>query len=96
MAASDWIKNSHLRPQDSQEYPPEVDDEILEGLHKLSFEELDHLADTIGARDNSGELLPPDEWSREQYIEILSEIGDMTKGQVQRIRAYLNITPKQQ
>ncbi len=90
----DWIKNLHLPPRRGVEYPPEIDEEILEGLKKLSFEELDQLADISGVRVYLGVLLPADEWSRDEYIEILSDISDMTEGQVQRIRTYLNIKPK--
>ncbi len=90
----DWIKNLHRPPKDNKEYPPEVDAEILGGLQKLSFDELDELAGISGVRDITGELTPPEDWDRDQYIEILSDIGDMTDGQVNKIRAFLNIDPK--
>lgn len=90
----DWIKNLHLPPQRGKEYPPEIDNEILNVLQKLSFEQLNHLADISGVRNYLGVLLPPNEWSREQYIEILSDISEMTEGQVRKIRTYIKDLPE--
>lgn len=89
-----WIKNLSLPLENKKQYPQEVDEEILQELQKLSFEELDQLADTSGVRSYLGVLLPQNEWSREQYIEILSDISEMTDGQIKRIRTYLNIASK--
>lgn len=88
-----WVKDLHLPLDDRRQYPPEVNIEILEALQKLSLGQLDQLADISGVRDYLGVLLPRDEWSREQYIEILSDISEMTEGQIQKIRSYLNIAP---
>lgn len=87
----DWIKKLGCPLPSSQEYPPEIDIEILEGLQNLSCDELDQLADTSGVRNYLGVLLPPNEWSREQYIEILSDTSEMTKGQIEKIRTRLGL-----
>ena len=90
-AIPDWIKNIHKPLKHGGEYSPEIDTTIRQRLDQLSLSELDQLADASGVRDSLGVLMPSDEWSREQYIEILSDIGEMNDAQVRRLRALLGI-----
>lgn len=88
-----WIQELNLsKPSDTQkEYPDIVDRDVLHALEQLSFKELDALADSSGVREHQGVLTPADEWSREQYIEVLSNIGEMTQSQIEKIRSHLGI-----
>lgn len=91
----EWIKRLDLSRQiDTQStFPTIIDHDILRGLEKLSPEELDELADISGVREHQGVLVPSHAWSREQYIEILSNTGEMLAPQVERIKKYLQ-TPR--
>lgn len=91
----EWIKRLDLSRQiDTQStFPAVIDHDILRGLEKLSHEELDALADISGVREHQGVLAPSHTWSREQYVEILSNTGEMLAPQVKRIKKYLQ-TPK--
>lgn len=87
----DWIKNIH-KPQDSSApYAPEADKVIFDSIKNLSFQELNQLASDSGVRERLGVLTPPEEWSREQYIEILSDISDMPDAQVKLLYKLLGI-----
>ncbi len=90
----DWIKNLDLStiPEPGVTFPAKVDSDILHALQTLSFDELNTLADISGVREHQGILTPPDEWDREQYIEILSDVGEMLDPQVDRIKKYLGIS----
>jgi hypothetical protein len=87
----EWIKRLDLSTpaKTTESYPAIVDSDILKGLLKLSDSQLDQLADISGVREHQGVLTPANEWSREQYIEILSDVGEMTVSQPERIRKYL-------
>lgn len=89
----EWIKELSLsKSVDTQDaYPDTIDGDILHALEQLSLEELDTLADSSGVREHQGTLTPSNNWSREQYIEVLSNIGEMTQPQVDRIRSHLGI-----
>ncbi|KKW03555.1 MAG: hypothetical protein UY35_C0005G0003 [Candidatus Saccharibacteria bacterium GW2011_GWC2_48_9] len=89
----DWIQKLDLsRPVDpSAGYHAIVDEEILAALQQLSLKELDELADISGVRAHQGVLTPPNESSREEYVEILSDVGEMVPPQIVRIREYLGI-----
>ena len=89
----DWIqKLEPSKPFDPDTgYPAIVDEKILAALQQLSLKELDELADISGVREHQGVLTPPSECSREEYMEILSDVGEMVAPQVVRIREYLRI-----
>jgi len=86
-----WINNLHQPAKTGLEYPQIIDSSIADALHKLTLEELNILADKSGVRDSLGVLSPPQEWSRDQYIEILSDISEMTDPQIDFIYKFLNI-----
>lgn len=90
----DWIRNSRNPPQVHKDYPAEIDSQILQRVQELSFDELNHLVETSGIRDSLGILMPPEEWSNEQYIEALSDTSEMTTPQIDFIYKSLGI-PKQ-
>lgn len=89
----DWIKNLDLskKPEPEAPFVAEVDADILYALQKLSLDELDELANISGVREHQGILTSLDEWSREEYIEALSNIGEMHEPQIQRIKNHLGI-----
>lgn len=89
-----WIKNIHKSQDSSTPYTPEIDKVIFDSIKNLSFQELNQLASDSGIRERLGVLTPPDEWSREQYIEILSDISDMPEAQVEILRELLGIKEK--
>lgn len=88
-----WIQKLDLSKQvdPNAGYTATVDEEILSALQHLSLTELDELANISGVREHQGVLTPPSECSREEYMEILSDVGEMVAPQVVRIREYLEI-----